>query len=189
MIDRQIVSWIIDGMWIVWAIVWIVMAFGNKRSAYKQSWISRFGYLLVAVGFSFLLAYFFNWRYRLYPFTIATQIAGIAICGAGIALAIWSRLILGPNWSAIITLKENHELIRSGPYEYIRHPIYSGIILGILGSMVALDPWVNGLLIVIFVIVMMKIKSLQEEKLLIASFPVEYPKYKKEVKSLIPFVL
>jgi protein-S-isoprenylcysteine O-methyltransferase Ste14 len=189
MLDRQIVAWMIDGMWIIWAAVWTAMAFGNKQSIYRQSQSSRLAYLLATVGFCLFLAYGLDWRPRLFPSTITTQIAGIVLCSAGIGVTIWSRLILGTNWSAIVTLKENHELIRRGPYEYVRHPIYSGLILGVIGTVVALAPHLNGLLIAVFLIVMMKIKSLQEEKILIANFPGEYPQYKKEVKSLIPFVM
>ncbi|MGD0462692.1 MAG: isoprenylcysteine carboxylmethyltransferase family protein [Tepidisphaeraceae bacterium] len=189
MLDRGIVAWAIDAMWIVWGVVWLAKAFGNKRNAFSQSWLSRFGYLLASIGLGLALAYGSRWRTRLFPETMATQIAGMVLCAAGIGVAIWSRFILGSNWSGIITLKENHELIRRGPYKYVRHPIYSGMILGILGTFVAVFPRVNGLLIVISVAIMLKIKSLQEEKILIASFPNDYRRYRKEVKSLIPLVM
>ncbi|HEY1923498.1 MAG TPA: isoprenylcysteine carboxylmethyltransferase family protein [Tepidisphaeraceae bacterium] len=189
MLEPRVVRWIIYGLWIIWCVVWTIKAFGNKRNAYSQSWFSRFAYILAIVAFSFVLKYGFSWRLRLYPYTIVTQIAGIVFCAAGVGVSIWARAILGSNWSGIVTLKENHELIRSGPYGFVRHPIYSGIILGVLGSIVALDPWVSGALIFVFVVVALKIKSLQEEKIMIANFPNDYPQYKRDVRSLIPFVL
>jgi protein-S-isoprenylcysteine O-methyltransferase Ste14 len=189
MLDRVVVGWIIDGLWIVWAGVWILMAFGNKRSVYRQSWMSRFAYLLLAVGFYLYLKFWFHWHVNLFSESAPTQVAGIALCAAGIALAIWSRFILGSNWSGIVALKENHELIRRGPYGYIRHPIYSGLILAIFGVMLALFPRPSAILVILFAAMMLKMKSLQEERILIAQFPDEYPRYKREVKSLIPFIL
>src|ERR1700722_14218432 len=103
MIDPHIVKWMVNGIWIVWAIVWIVMAFGTKRSTYRQSWFSRWAYLGASAGFCVFWMYCIRWRLQLYPYSITSQMVGVILFAAGIGLAIWSRFILGSNWSGIIT--------------------------------------------------------------------------------------
>jgi protein-S-isoprenylcysteine O-methyltransferase Ste14 len=187
-LDREIVAICIESLWAIFAVYWLVNAFGNKRSVYMQSWKSRLLYLFALIAAVDLSRKITMARIAIFPETLWTQTGGILLCAAGIALAIWARRILGSNWSGLITLKENHELIRTGPYRFVRHPIYSGIILGVIGSIIAVNPTVRGLLILGVVAIGLKLKSLGEEKILLPEFPEAYPEYKREVKSLIPFV-
>src|SRR6185312_13977721 len=107
---------------------------------------------------------------------------------AGIAIAIWARRILGTNWSALVTLKEGHTLIRRGPYAYVRHPIYSGILLAAAGTFLAVLPTLQGIISFCLLFVGFRLKSRLEERVLSQQFPDEYPQYFREVKALVPFI-
>ena len=87
-----------------------------------------------------------------------------------------------------MTLKENHELIQGGPYRFVRHPIYTGILLAILGTVVALTPSVGGLVCIVMVTIGFNMKRLHEEKLMLQQFPEAYPAYQKRVRAIIPFI-
>lgn len=187
-LNPHLVKYVIDGLWMVFALYWLAHAAGNKRSVYRQSRVSRLIFLLVLVLVLYLLLSTRPLAVRILPNTAATQIVGIALCATGIALAIGARRVLGTNWSGIVTLKEGHELIRRGPYRFVRHPIYSGVILGALGSTVAVWPTLQGAAFLLVLTAGLRLKSLKEEEILSAQFP-EYAQYKREVKALIPFVM
>ena len=111
-----------------------------------------------------------------------------AIALAGLIVVVWARTVLGGNWSPFVEIKENHELIRTGPYKYVRHPMYSGLILIMLGTAI----WVNHP--VIWLIFLASIfgflfKAQREEKLLAEHFKEEYNDYRNKTKALIPFIL
>src|SRR6185437_7787826 len=114
--------------------------FGNKRSTFKQSRSSRLLYLVITAGFVYAIVNIRQLHVVLVRPTVATQLSGIALCAIGIGIAIWARRVLGTNWSGIVTLKEGHTLIRRGPYAYVRHPIYSGILLAAAGTFLAVLP-------------------------------------------------
>ena len=75
------------------------------------------------------------------PQTALFGMAGIVLTYAGLMLAIWARLSLGTNWSAVVDRKIGHELIRSGPYAYLRHPTYSGLLLAVIGTAIEIGEW------------------------------------------------
>jgi protein-S-isoprenylcysteine O-methyltransferase Ste14 len=188
-IDRQTVVYIFDGLWIFWLGYWIFRAFGNKRSVYTQGRGFRLLYIaVVVVGAVVAKNYGLLPRIRFYYETIWTQVLGILLCVAGMALAIWARRILGTNWSGIVTLKENHELITSGPYRFVRHPIYSGLLLAILGTIVAMEPFLGGFLVFGISIISLRLKSLLEERIMLRTFPDQYPDYMRRVRALIPYI-
>ncbi len=102
-------------------------------------------------------------------------------------MAIWARTVLAGNWSSGIAFKERQELVERGPYEYVRHPLYSGILLLLL----SLAIWFGNLTgVAIFAVMFLVfwLRSREEEKLLTRHFPVDYPAYKRRTKALIPFV-
>jgi protein-S-isoprenylcysteine O-methyltransferase Ste14 len=187
-LDPHLVSICLDALWIFWAVCWFVLAFNVKRAVYRQSRFSRLSYFLFAILIVMIASHIVHNDYVFIRETFFTQIAGLILCALGIALAIWARLFLGDNWSGLITLKENHELIRTGPYRFVRHPIYSGLILAAAGSILATHPSAKGILFFLLVLVGLKLKSLAEEKILIPQFPDVYPQYMRDVKALIPFV-
>jgi protein-S-isoprenylcysteine O-methyltransferase Ste14 len=112
---------------------------------------------------------------------------GLGLVIAGAAIAVWARALLGSNWSATVTLKRGHELVRRGPYALVRHPIYSGLLLGVLGTALALGE-VRGIVAFAVAFIDWGIKSATEERFLVDQFYGSYVRYRAEVKRLIPFV-
>jgi protein-S-isoprenylcysteine O-methyltransferase Ste14 len=112
---------------------------------------------------------------------------GLIMLAAGIAFAVWARHDLGRNWSGTVTVKQNHELIRSGPYRLVRHPIYTGLLLAILGTAIAFGEW-RGLLAFGLLTGSLLLKLRIEERFMSESFPKEYARYRAEVPALIPFI-
>lgn len=113
-------------------------------------------------------------------------VVGIVLCAAGIAFAIRARRYLGRNWGMPMSLQEGHELVTTGPYARVRHPIYTGILLAMLGSALT----VGAAWFIPFVIfcVYFVYSAKTEEKLMMQQFPNEYPAYKERTKMLVPFV-
>jgi protein-S-isoprenylcysteine O-methyltransferase Ste14 len=115
-------------------------------------------------------------------------VIGLGLTLTGIAFTIWARVTLGRNWSGIVEVKQNHELVRRGPYIIVRHPIYSGALLAMLGTAIAFGEW-RGYLGFAIALFTWKAKSLTEERFMGQQFGEAYARYKAEVKALIPGVL
>jgi len=178
-------------LWTIFVIYWIVSAFGNKRAKTRRPLGERIAFILIFIlTYSALESGAHRLHIPLLPVTLVTQVAGIILCGAGLAFAIWARRILGRNWSGFVVIKEDHELIQTGPYSYVRHPIYTGLIVGIAGTVLALGPTVAGLCIILFWLVAFYIKARREESILTQEFGDKYTKYKQQVRAaLIPSIL
>jgi protein-S-isoprenylcysteine O-methyltransferase len=99
----------------------------------------------------------------------------------------WARLFLGGNWSSNVTLKQNHTLVQSGPYRIVRHPIYTGLIVALLGTAVALGE-LRCFLGVLLAAIAWKIKSVSEETLMEQQFGDQYTRYRRQVKGLVPYL-
>ncbi len=106
---------------------------------------------------------------------------------AGLSLALWARFVLGKNWSGTVTLKQDHALVQSGPYRIVRHPIYSGFLLALLGT-AGLRGTPGAFLGVAFIALSFRLKSLTEESFMTEQFGQQYTAYKGAVKALIPFL-
>ena len=117
-----------------------------------------------------------------------SDIAGTAFVVAGVALAIWSRRVLGSNWSGAVRITEGQCLVRTGPYASVRNPIYSGIALAVLGTALVAAT-IGGLLGFALVVASLWQKGRMEERFLLAEFGGEYAAYQREVKFLIPFII
>src|SRR5258707_5903663 len=144
-------QWVwINGLWVLFCLYWIVSAFKLKKTKKRESWDQRFRHVLplVAAFYLFKPRAHYGWLgVRFIPASDAVAWIGVALAAAGVVIAIWARWHLGANWSGVVTLKEGHELIRSGPYRSMRHPIYTGILLAMLGTALTLGE-VRGLLAV-----------------------------------------
>jgi protein-S-isoprenylcysteine O-methyltransferase Ste14 len=117
--------------------------------------------------------------------TFASAIVGSILSWMGIGLAIWARYHLAEYWSARITIKQDHQLIRTGPYARLRHPIYSGIILAAIGSAVVIDQW-RCVLGVCLVLIGYCIKARKEETMLTQQFGDAFREHQKQTGFLIP---
>jgi len=124
---------------------------------------------------------------RVVPFGHLTREAGIAMCYLGLGLAIWSRRTLGDNWSSTVNLKRGHELVERGPYRFVRHPIYTAILLMSLGTAVAFDR-LSCFIGLVPLFLGFWIKLRQEESLMTRQFPEAYPLYKARVRALVPLL-
>ena len=136
-------------------------------------------------GFNFEIPWL---QHRFIPRTPAIAITAIVITLAGMAFAVWARVYLGSNWSSIPTIKEQHQLIRSGPYRLVRHPIYSGILLALVGTFLA-NGKVRGALAVILLWIGWLVKSRVEEEFMMRTFGAEYSEYRRTTGALFPRVL
>lgn len=127
-------------------------------------------------------------REQFVPHTTLVYSLGLALAVFGAVLAIFSRMLLGRNWSAVVQLKQGHELITNGPYRFVRHPIYTSLLLLFLGNAVMVGDW-RGLLAVAIVFVSFWRKLRLEEEWLTEHFGEPYRLYQARTKALIPAVL
>jgi protein-S-isoprenylcysteine O-methyltransferase Ste14 len=113
------------------------------------------------------------------------HILGLVILVAATAFTIWARLELGAMWSSAPAVKEEHQLRTSGPYRVTRHPIYTGLLAMLLGTGLLIG---DGRVLVAFPIyvVLVEIKLHIEERLMLAEFPDDYPRYRRQVPQLVP---
>jgi protein-S-isoprenylcysteine O-methyltransferase len=179
-------------LWLAIGIFWLVGAIAAKRSARTQSPGSRLLQLTPEVVAFFLLFGRFRWppwlRVRFVPETLPVAWVGLALTAAGIGFALWARMWIGRNWSGRVTVKEDHELIQSGPYAIVRHPIYSGFLLAILGTAICQGE-LRSLLALPLATLGWTFKLRLEEAFMTQQFGSVYVDYKRRVKALVPFVV
>jgi protein-S-isoprenylcysteine O-methyltransferase Ste14 len=187
----MIASEIIIACWCVFVVVWIVSAARVKPVVETQSAASMLAQRL-PVGFGWSLLLYPNFpgdlNHQILPRTEGLQLAGAMICVCGLVFTIWARYTLAGNWSSDVTFKRDHELIRKGPYQIVRHPIYTGLLVMFVGTTLHIGQ-LRCLLGLPLVTVGFWIKLRQEEQLLLRHFPEAYPNYRREVKALVPFVV
>jgi len=186
-----ICNYIIITCWSVFVIVWLVAAFRAKRTVEKQSLLSALAHRIpVGLGWWFLAFPRISPTMNrvVIPRTAFSQIIGVAICVLGLFFTLWARRTLAGNWSSDVTFKRDHELIRTGPYRIVRHPIYTGVLVMCLGTAIEIGA-LRGVFGLLLVGVGFWIKLTQEERLLLRHFPDSYPSYQRDVKALVPFVI
>jgi protein-S-isoprenylcysteine O-methyltransferase Ste14 len=141
------------------------------------------GFLLVLLGRSVP-----GWLGRLVvPQAIPLDMTGTMVAIIGVAFAIWSRQSLRNNWSGVVAIREGQQLIQSGPYAIVRHPIYAGMLLALLGTTLVAST-VGSLLGFVLAIISLWQKARMEEQFLMDRFGEQYAHYRREVKFLIPFI-
>ena len=182
---------IIGALWIAWVVYWFVAARDAKPDRRQESGLSRASHI-VPLG----LAAWLLWAptmpgflgARFLPDTAATYCAGVVVLALGLGFSIWARRVLGRNWSGIVTVKQDHELVRSGPYRWVRHPIYTGLLIAFAGTAISRGEW-RGVLAVAVVFAALWRKLRLEERWMLETFGAAYLRYRGDVKALIPFVL
>jgi protein-S-isoprenylcysteine O-methyltransferase Ste14 len=179
-------------LWLALGIFWLAGAVTAKRSARTQSPASRLLQITPEIAAFFLLFGRVRWpswlRSSFTPDSLTSAWIGLALTAAGIAFAIWARLWIGRNWSGRVTIKEEHELIQNGPYAIVRHPIYSGFLLAILGTAIVHDE-LRSLLALPLATLGWTFKLRMEETFMTQQFGSAYLDYKRRVKALVPFVV
>jgi protein-S-isoprenylcysteine O-methyltransferase Ste14 len=189
MTARDAFRFLIEVPWIVFLFYWIIGSLRTRATREKEPIASRLavlllevvGYLLIfagAAGVGFL-------ETRVVSRTMPGAILGVVLTWLGIGLAIWARYHLAEYWSARVTIKEGHQLIRTGPYTHLRHPIYSGLILATLGSAIVIDEWrcVLGFCLVLGGYCF---KARKEEAMLGQQFGVSFDQHKEHTGFLLP---
>lgn len=178
---------IVGLLWVVFWIYWVAIAFTSKRSARRiPPYFIRLRILLVVILIFALRFKGGNGLHNTVPRNWTLAIVGTVLFAAGLSLAIWARVNLSTNWGMPMTEKAEPELVTSGPYRYIRHPIYSGILLAVLGTTFVISyVWI---VFLIFSGLYFIFSAFQEEKYLKKQFGRKYTDYMQHSKMLIPFV-
>lgn len=178
-------------MWIAWVLYWWALSFNVKAAAKRESLFSRLlhlGPLLAAgllLGLPRIPLPLFGMRFL--PPAPWTYWGGTALTAAGLLFTVWARRHIGKNWSAIVTIKEGHEFIASGPYAIVRHPIYAGLLSAFAGSALALGEW-RGVLAFAIVAGSLWRKLRLEERWMQQHFGAAYQDYCRRVAALLPFI-
>jgi protein-S-isoprenylcysteine O-methyltransferase Ste14 len=183
---------IIAVLWIGWVVYWLAVASPGKAVARHESAASRYSYVIPMVIGGLLIAHHGDpstWigSHFLPPAARpAGYWLGVVLMAAGLGFTVWARNHLAGNWSATVTIKEGHELVRTGPYAWVRHPIYTGILVAFVGTALAGARWTSvfGLVFVTGALIR---KLTLEERWMAEMFP-EYAAYRAQVAALIPFI-
>jgi protein-S-isoprenylcysteine O-methyltransferase Ste14 len=179
-------------IWILWTLfgaVWLISALRSKTTKRRETVGQRLGYILPLVASFFLLSK--GWAERgwlgayLLPRSAGTEWFGAGLAALGIAICFWARWHLGSNWSGTVTLKEGHELIGSGPYRAIRHPIYTGILLALLGTAVQMGQ-PRAFLAVLVALASFYVKARREESFLAEEFGERFAAHAKRTGMFLP---
>jgi protein-S-isoprenylcysteine O-methyltransferase Ste14 len=169
-------------VWGVFGLYWLIAAAGAKQGS--RTWQIRPPGLLLVIAFVLLRVFKAD---SAAVHSAILQVVGVILFLCGLGLAVWARIYLGRNWGMPMTEKDEPELVTSGPYRFIRHPIYSGLLLAVLGTALATNIYwliALGLLAIYFIY-----SARVEEQQLTSSFPAAYPNYQMKTRMLVPFVL
>jgi protein-S-isoprenylcysteine O-methyltransferase Ste14 len=182
----------IETVWMLVGCCWMVGALRSKPAARHERLRTRVVHLAI-MTVACVLLFSSSTRIgvlgsRFLPEYNGIGWAGLGITVAGCAFAVWARILLGTNWSARVGVKQNHQFVRTGPYAVVRHPIYAGLLLAILGTALALGE-VRGLIALGLALIGWFTKARAEEQFLVEHFGGAYVRYCREVKQLIPFIL
>lgn len=189
---RYFYNYFFFAVWIAFLLFWQVKAGDSKATQRLEAAGSR-----IVRSFVFLVAIVLlswphiplPWLYQSFlPPGLWTFWLGAVVTVGGLLFAVWAREHLGSNWSRSVTIKQDHQLIVSGPYAIVRHPIYTGILTGFLGSAIATTQ-VRGLIAFLLIALILWSKLRMEEQWMRAQFGETYSLYAKRVAALIPFIL
>ncbi|MGA2372136.1 MAG: isoprenylcysteine carboxylmethyltransferase family protein [Candidatus Korobacteraceae bacterium] len=192
MLMSLLYSYLFPAMWVGYSVYWWAMSRDVKETEREEPASSRITRLVLII-----CAFALLWlprvplsllNERFLPLGIWCFWSGAAITAGGLLFSVWARRHLGKNWSQAVTLKEDHELITTGPYALVRHPIYTGLLLGFIGCAVARGEW-RGLIAVALVFVALWRKLRLEEKWMRAQFGASYESYSRHVAALVPYIV
>jgi protein-S-isoprenylcysteine O-methyltransferase Ste14 len=176
---------------IVFILFWIVSARSAKPALEKRGFGWPRGSLLIVVAILVVLhrmGIIHDDSDLLWQHSLITNLIADSVTLVGLGITLWARVILGRNWSLGVAFKKDHELIDRGPYKLVRHPIYTGLLMMVMGIAI-LHSSVVSIAMFVGIFIGFWIKANSEEQLMTEHFPNEYPAYKARTKRLIPFVL
>jgi protein-S-isoprenylcysteine O-methyltransferase Ste14 len=181
----RIVDLVIGVGWIGFWIYWLAASAGAKPG--QSNW-ARFAGVRVAMILLIVLLLRLRVLKGQYSYTKDPLLWGIglALWAVGLGLAVWARIYIGRNWGMPMSRKDDPELVTTGPYRTIRHPIYTGILLGAVGTTIAIS--VFWLVAVVLLGAYFIYSAFVEERNMTKLFPSAYPEYKQSTKMLIPFI-
>lgn len=187
---NEFTSLFIGACWVAWGAYWLIMAFTTKRTVERGGSV---GYRLVALALfagvaAIGLLVHVSAQSRLWHTSPAVGVLSDCLVLAGAAFTVWARITLGGNWSAEVTFKQDHDLIESGPYALVRHPIYTGLLLMALGTAIAYGRAI-GFALFVSLCGGFWWKARDEERIMSSHFPEAYAEYKTRVRAIVPFVL
>jgi len=177
-------------MWLAWAAYWWLASLGAKATVRQEPLGSKLTHIV-----PLMLAFWLVWlnrvpgvllNERVFPLEDWEFWAGACATAIGLIFASWARVHIGRNWSGTVTIKREHELITSGPYALVRHPIYTGLLLAVIGSAMARGEW-RGVLAIFLACVALWRKLRFEELWMVEQFGEAYERYRKGVPALVPF--
>jgi protein-S-isoprenylcysteine O-methyltransferase Ste14 len=177
-------------LWIAWLVYWILSAANVKPAIRRESKWGRASYIIPIVIASILLSippvagdgFLFS---HLLPKGIAYW-PGMLLIAAGLGFSVWARQHLGRNWSGTVQVKQDHQLICDGPYRFVRHPIYTGLLAAFLGTALVDNHW-GGILAVLIAFGSFWRKLTLEERFMRETFGSAYEEYRRRTAALIPF--
>jgi protein-S-isoprenylcysteine O-methyltransferase Ste14 len=176
-------------LWLAWILYWFANAWRVRRTARRESGGSRLRTMLIVIPAAVLLSYtglhFGILQRRFVRDSESVRAIGMLLTVAGLGITVWARRHLGQFWSARVTIKEGHELIQSGPYARVRHPIYSGILLALIGTALVIGEW-RAVLAVAMVFLAHLDKARREEKLLAEQFGEAFTRHRERTGALLP---
>ena len=182
------------GVWLLWLMYWGISALRVKPAMRVESRASRLGRHVLLVILAALLLRRYAWlngsflNARFVPDQMWIVWLGFGVTVIGLAFTCWARVVLGQNWSGTVQLKQDHELIVRGPYSFVRHPIYTGVLVAFFGTALAIGEW-HALIGVALLAVAFWRKLRLEERWLCELFGEPYRNYMRHVKALVPWVI
>jgi protein-S-isoprenylcysteine O-methyltransferase Ste14 len=188
---RFFYDWFIPALWVGYILYWQVAARGVKSNERVEPLVSR---IVRAVTFIFVMFLLMSpwlpipalyWSYRTETNWRDWFWIGAVVNLLGLGFSVWARVYLGNNWSRSVTIKQNHELITGGPYGLVRHPIYTGLLIGVLGTAIAIGQ-VRGLVAFAFIFTSLWFKLRLEERWMRLQFGDVYEQYAQRVPALLP---
>jgi len=178
---------IASALWYVLALVWLLMWFGSKRAKKSEMAWERAQHVVPVLA-AFWLLFERHWPVldgRLFAESAGVLWTGVLVTALGVGIGVWARVSLGTNWSGMVTLKKDHQLIRTGLYRWIRHPIYTGILVGFLGSEL-IKGHVRGLIGFVILWLSFYFKARREENFLRQEFGEGFEEHLKHTGMFLP---
>lgn len=179
-------------VWIVFIVYWRIKAINTKATQRREpaaSGILRVFMILVVIIVLSTTRIPLHWLYlQLWPVGLLPFWSGAVVTIGGLLFAVWAREHLGSNWSSSVSIKQGHELITSGPYGVVRHPIYTGILTGFLGMAMAISQ-VRGFIAFVLMFLVLWSKLRMEERWMHSQFGETYAAYARQTAALVPYLL